>query len=128
MSSGTETVRPNGRQSIRARIDWVAHLPKTEFRLDDDYDSLEYWDEVGDALIKMLMNNLIVEVVRKEDQYVYRITDAARREYDRHVKGGNRRIESPCGHGGIRNTTEGYQCNFPPCDRVFTRQEVESEQ
>jgi hypothetical protein len=30
----------------------------------------------------------------------------------------------PCGHAGLCNTADGYECAFQYCDRVFDREEV----
>jgi N6-adenosine-specific RNA methylase IME4/general stress protein YciG len=122
-------------QVIHNKADLILSYPEGRF----SYEDLE--DEVLQGHIRELYHkNILVKTGertvidsefadgRHEERTRYRVNefrvaDAAREEARQVVA--NRDLEMPCGHSGIQNHGDHYQCSNPICSREFDADTVE---
>jgi len=104
------------------RADVVLSYPDGEFRASDIRESLRR------HLPRLQEAGVAVVVDRYEDAankflHVYRIADRARAAAQRQQE--TRDSICPCGHSGVQNCGDHYECAFGLCEREFARDELE---
>lgn len=114
-------------EMMSKNVDELACLPRHPgtFRATDVPDSFR-------GKFRNLTNTALVEVVREEPcrgendsktRSVYRFTEWADQKLQSFLE--NRDTTCPCGHSGILNRGDYYECGFEPCDQEFAREELE---
>lgn len=118
---------PDAKARIHDHVDLLAFLPDPP---ETFHASLLPAKSHGD-LRKLCRHGLIEKVGRatyefsnsRNDRWEYQIARWAVEEIERVVE--NRDVICPCGHGGMSNRGDYYECGFGLCDREFERDELE---
>lgn len=128
MSSGAPSTiqHPSVTQMIRRHADWLATLPR-----DDDFPRADVPDEYhGD--FESLRKTPAIEIVGEEsntnranrERYRYSVADWAVAMLEDTLD--ERETICPCGHSGMSNCGDHYECSFELCEREFERDELEA--
>lgn len=126
MSSKPSTVsHPSVTQMIRRHADWLALLPQ-----DEEFPRVEVPDEYhGD--FESLRRTPAIEVVGSEEnpyrenreRYLYELAAWAVEMLEETLE--ERETVCPCGHSGLQNRGDHYECSFALCEQTFSRDELE---
>lgn len=123
MSSEVEQpIARSAKQIAMNRADEILAMPQGRFFSQDLAPQLS-------QEIRYFKNTAAVEIVdteRTEDgkiRNIYRVEPQARRVAQQQAE--TRDAVCPCGHAGVQNHGDHYECCFDLCDRKFTRDQLE---
>jgi hypothetical protein len=112
---------------VESHADELKQLPR-----DEAFTAAEV--PVTNARLKRWQHAAVVETVERvpdsegntsPGRWTYQLTDPAKSKLDDLLE--TRDTICPCGHSGVRNEGDHYQCLFDDCDRRFERSELASD-
>lgn len=116
-------------QHVKARADLVNAVPREPFLREDVSDGL------ADKLNELRSQGIIDRVGTEErkaanerstyDLAEFALDDRAREIADDVVS--NRDAICPCGHTGLSNCGDHYECTYALCERAFAREDLEAD-
>jgi len=125
--AGSRRGTPAATRKIRINADLLSVLPdppETFYAADvpgDNRGTIESLYRVG-AVEKVGWDSYD-EDDRWNDRREYRLRRWANEVVEETIE--NRDAVCPCGHGGMRNRGDYYECAYEPCDQEFDRDELE---
>lgn len=122
MSEASRCRTGTGAEAIRKYVDWINELPGREdgpWRMSDG-------DVPGSLPVKLLRDRDVIEVLTPpnrpaNEEAEWQVTSFAAEVADR----AERYTPCPCGHAGLSNKGEHFECGFDYCDMRFTREQLE---
>lgn len=126
----SSTCEPDGRISCYAKIYARTHADEILAFPEGRFMRCDLPDALGEYIAEYVESNVISVVGTETDGYakpinVYTVEDEAREIARRTAD--TRDAVCPCGHSGVQNHGQHYQCCFDLCDRTFSRDELEGD-
>jgi len=125
MSSRGRTRRHTSRDWIRTHADLIYELPDGRFEAADVDDVTE--TQIQALRRKQVLDRVADRHVGKERECSYRVgvfeVDSDAEQLAAEVVEGRDAI-CPCGHAGIQNCGDHYECLFDGCDETYARDQL----